>query len=377
MDLFKPLVKERQLHPLFRKIVREEPYRPAMDIINGWSQGILGRKSEAVKFVKEFQTTFNSSLWELYLNRAFSILGFQIDYSKPSPDFHLIHRSGRRLNVEAVTANNKNNQSDEYYSHESLKESINFTNKELLDQSTIKLIGKIKDKNDLFIGKKTKKHPYCSLEHVKENPFVIAVAPFDNHMSFAQNNMAINRVLYGVEPPGANGIQENIDYIVKPNGQRVNVGIFTNHSYENISAVMFSTTAMFGKALVGTRFKGMVRATRYRQMSVDTFLKTEGRSMLGSRHIKLESDHDIFALRFLDGNKVCGSDMHLYSSSKHFESHLDGLHIYFNPYAKIPLNTDLLSSPEVTMNSYDPTTGQMVCRHNDGSLVSRQTFTSL
>src|SRR5690606_35532200 len=142
-----------------------------------------------------------------------------------SPDFHLIHSSGRRINVEAVTANNKNNECAEYYSNTSFQSAIERSSNGFLDQSTIKLIGKIKDKHELFTGTECKKHPYSSLEHVKGNPFVIAIAPFDNHMSYAQNNMAINRVLYGIEPPSADGSQEIVDHIINSNNQRVDLGI--------------------------------------------------------------------------------------------------------------------------------------------------------
>lgn len=375
MDLFTPLVKEGRLHPLFKKIVSESVYQPTMGIINQWSKGLLGRRREANKFIKEFQTTFNSSLWELYLNRAFIELGYEIDYTKESPDFHLIHSSGRRINVEAVTANNKNNECAEYYSNTSFQSAIERSSKDFLDQSTLKLIGKIKDKHELFTGTECKKHPYSSLEHVKGNPFIIAIAPFDNHMSYAQNNMAINRVLYGIEPPGADGSQEIVDHIINSNNQRVDLGIFTKDTYKNVSAVIFSTTGMFGKAVVQTDFKGLVRATRYRQLSHETFLNTEGKHSLGYKNIKIDSEHDLYRLRFYDGVNVCGSDMHFYASSKHKESHLDGLHIYYNPYAEVPLSRDLFAAREITQNDYDTQSKRMICNHNDGSLVSRQTYT--
>jgi hypothetical protein len=220
-----------------------------------------------------------------------------------------------------------------------------------------------------------KKHPYSSLEHVKGNPFVIAVAPFDNHMSHAQNNIAINRILYGLEPPRSDGTQEKINHIINSNGQKIEIGIFTNNSYENISAVIFSTTGMFGKAVVEANLKGMVKATRYRQFSIETFLKTEGLRSLGMHHIKIDAEHDLFKMRFFDGVNYCGSDTHLYSSSKHHESHLDGLHIYYNPYAKVPLDKDLFRVHEVTQNDYDIQSECMIAHHNDGSLVSRQIFT--
>jgi hypothetical protein len=119
MDLFKPLVEEYRLYPLFKRIIRDRDYRPTMAIINEWSDGLLSRKKGANKFIKEFQTTFNSSLWELYLNKAFKEFGCEIDYSKESPDFHIINNLGKKVNVEAVTANNKDNESDEYYSNTS------------------------------------------------------------------------------------------------------------------------------------------------------------------------------------------------------------------------------------------------------------------
>lgn len=374
MDLFNPVVDEKRFHPLFKKIISESSYKPTMKIINEWSQGLLGRKKEADKFIKEFQTTFNSSLWELYLNKSFIDMGFEIDYSKESPDFHLRHPAGQLINVEAVTANNKSNESEEYYSPMSFQESLEIDHNDFLDQSTIKLIGKLKDKRDLFVGIK-KKYPYSSLEHVVGNPFVIAVAPFDNHLSFAQNNVAINRVLYGINPPIGMNPGEKISHILNHNGQRIDLGIFTNDNYKEISAVIFSTTGTFGKAVVQAGISNFIKATRYRELELTEFMAREGIEKMGNTYARIGRDHDVFSMRFPCGNLICGSDTYLYDSSKHTESHLDGLHIYYNPFAEIPLDKGLFSAYEVTQNDYDIEKSKMLCKHNDGSLVSRQTFT--
>lgn len=374
MDLFTPIVDEKRLHPLFKKIVSEPSYEPTMKIINEWSQGILGRKKESDKFIKEFQTTFNSSLWELYLNKSFIDMGFDIDYSKESPDFHLRHPTGQLINVEAVTANNKLNESEEYYSLMSFQESLKIDNNDFLDQSTIKLIGKLKDKRDLFVGIE-KKFPYSSLEHVVDNPFIVAVAPFDNHLSFAQNNMAINRVLYGINPPIGMKPGEKISHIFNHNGQKIDLGIFTNNSYKEISAVIFSTTGTFGKAVVQSGINNFIKATKYRELELTEFMAKEGIEKLGESHTKIGKDYDVFSMRFPCGNLICGSDTYLYDSSNHTESHLDGLHIYYNPFAETPLDKSLFSAYEVTQNDYDIEKCEMLCMHNDGSLVSRQTFT--
>ena len=61
-----------------------------------------------------------------------------------------------------------------------LKKELKKAKKENYDFATLKLLGKLKDKKDLFIGlkdkktQKPKKFPYSKLEHVQGNPFVVA-----------------------------------------------------------------------------------------------------------------------------------------------------------------------------------------------------------
>lgn len=82
MDLFKLEIEERNLHPDVKSIIDQACYAQARDNINIWANGLSQRRKEWRKFVKEFQLTFNSSFWELYLNKAFAELGFKVDYSK-------------------------------------------------------------------------------------------------------------------------------------------------------------------------------------------------------------------------------------------------------------------------------------------------------
>jgi hypothetical protein len=73
--------------------------REVMAEIARWYDDIDGN------FVKDFQSTgFDARLWELYLFTAFTEMGFEIDRSKPVPDFRL-SRGDRKVFVEAVTAN--------------------------------------------------------------------------------------------------------------------------------------------------------------------------------------------------------------------------------------------------------------------------------
>ncbi|SUC18406.1 Uncharacterised protein [Proteus mirabilis] len=72
--------------------------------------------------------------------------------------------------------------------------------------------------------------------------------------SFSQNNISINQVLFGIDRPKLNNNgswdiakKENV---IKPSGTTLELGIFTNDSFKEISAVIFSSTGMLGKAII-------------------------------------------------------------------------------------------------------------------------------
>lgn len=361
---------ENKLHVNYQYLIERDDYAPVREVINSWGEGILNRSNEKNKFVNEFQTTFNSSFWELYLNKAFRDMGMTIDYSKDRPDFVLSTPDGYSFNVEAVVTDppvnfNKDSDSETFDDNESF-----------IDECTIKLLGAIKRKLDLFKGGKNKKKAYSELEYVKDKPFVIAVAPFNCDFSFSQNNISINQVLFGIDVPKKNG--EGLlevdakSSVSKPNGASLELGIFTNDSFKEVSAVIFSSTGMLGKAIIESGVPVFIRATRYRKIYKYDFYHSDGEDFLGKRHLQLTPTHDVFTYRFIDGNFVVGSDTHLCQSSEYSESHLDGLHIYFNPYALIPLDPDVFDDYDITHNFFDVELKECIMEHHDQSLVSRQ-----
>ncbi len=173
---------------VFTKI---QSFSPVREVIQSWACGLQQRSGEKTKFVNEFQTTFNSAFWELYLNEMFIRLGYSVDYTKDSPDFNVTTPSGYSFNVEAMVSDKP---------HKPPIGDI-FSESKFKHQSTLKLLGKIKDKHDIFTGVKGKKFPYSTMEHVVGKPFVLALAPFDSELSLTQNNTIINRVLFGIEEP--------------------------------------------------------------------------------------------------------------------------------------------------------------------------------
>lgn len=369
MDLFHTKVPDNRLHISYKSIVNDPKTIPVREVIQSWAGGLLDRRGERKKFVNEFQTTFNSTFWELYLNKAFSELGFSVDYTKASPDFCVTTPDGYQFNVEAVISDRSQNLTPPVTDQNS---------DERNSENTLKLAGKIKDKLDIFTGSKGKKFPYSTLEHVRRKPFVIAIAPFNSDDSLMQNNLMINRVLFGIDIPDQGtlltGEQKEISSILKPSGAQVDLGIFTNDSHKEISAVIFSTTGTYGKAVVESGIKKIVRATRYREISREEFFFTEGRKSLGvSHHLEGPSSYRI-ATRQEFGENIIGADMQIYESCLHRESHLDGLHIYYNPFATIPFDASTMHANEITHNFYDVENGISDHKHPDGALVSRQVY---
>jgi hypothetical protein len=96
MDLLTPVVSEEAQHPNFRTISK---FANAFncDVLNEWARGFKDRDG---KFVKEFQTTFDSSFWELYLFAVMKQLQLEVDFSFTSPDFVITNHGG--INVEAT-----------------------------------------------------------------------------------------------------------------------------------------------------------------------------------------------------------------------------------------------------------------------------------
>jgi len=368
MDLFTTKISANKLNPQFKEIYKKNEYENVRGVIQSWGNGLLSRNGEQRKFINEFQTTFNSAFWELFLNETFLRLGYSVDYTKVSPDFCVTTPNGYQFNVEAVISDRP---------HIPGKNDI-FSESKFQHQSTLKLLGKINDKRDLFTGTKGKKIPYSSLEHVKGKPFILALAPFDSNLSLMQNNTIINRILFGIEQPTLadlkSGHQKKITSIQKNENVEIPLGIFTNDSYKEISAILFSTTGTFGKAIIQSGISRYVRATRFRTMNVTDFITIEGAKNVGVHCHKIGPLQYFRTQRFPYDQEIVGCDNLVFHTEFYHETHFDGLHVYYNPFAERPFDSETFFPTEITHNFYDINTEESIQNHPDGALVSRQVF---
>lgn len=311
--------KVEDFHPNFIYLMNEDlPF--ARDVIESWADGFIDRDN---KFVKEFQTTFNSSFWELYLFAAFKELGFSINMEYDRPDFLIEGKEG--FVVEASIASHPKDGTPEWKkkissisSDASERES---QLKQELDKSTLRLA-------NTFISKSRKySKSYKDLDHIKSKPYVIAMTPFDAPFTNQQRTQAIHRVLYGFDKYIAvdwNDEERDIlgavymESIDKGNGSTVPLGYFTNPEHSHVSAVIFSNTATIGK----------VRA-----------LSNDPRTMLFT------------STRY---NDYGTQPTQLVQSKEEYEEELlDGMIIFHNPFADVPLTNSKLRNPCIAQVTYD------------------------
>jgi hypothetical protein len=337
MDLFKPIIPEEQLHPNFRFIVQSNLCIPEIEVINGWAEGFPDRDG---KFVKEFQTTFNSSFWELYLFACFKKLGCSVDFSHSTPDFSVDSPQGEFI-AEATTANHPDGFRPEWDKDLELLKEINKEN--ILRLSTIRLSNAISSKHKKYISQ------YSKLPHVQNKPFVICVTPFDQAFSSVQDSLAIVRVLYAYEATLTIPCEQRDGNIIvgesrcfrvqKSPGVDLKLGLFTDARMANVSAVFFNVRATFSK----------VHALAKEGSYPITFS--------GSRMIQLE--------------EMIGSQHFLEPRSSYRETILDGLHILINPFAKHPLDIKMFEGREVAIHNYSPETDSYLSKIPHGFLLQR------
>ncbi|MGB6329507.1 MAG: hypothetical protein WBF48_11325, partial [Halarcobacter sp.] len=156
INLFKIIVNDNELHTHFKHVLKPENEK-IIQVLSEWASGFKDRDK---KFVKEFQTTFNSSFWELYLYKCLKELNYQVDFDKSSPDF-ITYTPYSTLCIEATTANEARDDEPEWEKKEGIKDL-----EEFLNYASFRLYNAITSKHNKYI------QDYSKLEYVKKKPYI-------------------------------------------------------------------------------------------------------------------------------------------------------------------------------------------------------------
>jgi hypothetical protein len=337
MNLFAEQVDADEQHPNYKNIIRPSMGAERAEL-SRWLEGFPDRDG---KFVKEFQTTFNSSFWEIYLHAVFRTYGFVLDWSYAAPDFLVASEYGEFV-VEATTANAAQGKVTEWQKTVPIGERVLQKKFWALNrEAMIRLSNAILGKTRAYQNK------YSTLEHVGRKPFVIAIAPFEQPDFQYQYDRPIRALLYdeyvdedaynvnpALYPDGPPSVR--LGAVEKDNGAEIPLGIFNGDDYKEVSAIAFSCTATWGK--------------------VDALAKDS--TNVGVVHVSR-------------GGKPEGKP-YGYAAMKgdYTETLEDGLQVFHNPNASYPLDPRVFRRPGVVQHYFDDAAG-WVHEEVDNCLHSR------
>lgn len=302
MDLFKPIVKDEEQNPLFKALLSPTMWAER-DCLNSWAAGFQDRDN---KFIQEFQTTFESSFWELYLNKVLFDLEITLNYNFHAPDFLCSHKKSS-FTIEATISNPKQGGEKAYGYLQPLEEG--HLSDKFIQNSILRIANSIVSKARKF------KSSYKKLEHTQKKPFILAINSFDQPHSHKIGNRAALAVLYGIYLNDARKKVTTIDTITKDNGAEIPLGFFKNSEYEDISAIIFNPLANWGK------MRALSKSSEY------------------------NSNIEVFSARINPATDEFTVDKKL--KSEYEESIFDGLYVFHNPFAKYPLDPIIFKHPDI------------------------------
>lgn len=338
MDLFKTIIPDEQLCENYKRISNN---KYLVRIINQLTSGFEIERDGRDKFIKEFQSTFNSSLWEIYCYALFNSMGFNFDFSHERPDFVLNYKS-IPFNVECVITNSSKGALPEY----DIKEKLNPTKPldSVVNDQVERLLNAMSSKYNKF------QNGYSHEPWVNNKPFIIAVHAFEQPGFMKANTEAIRLVLYGRHYDVNNNNDDYISQVSKSNGSPIQTGLFSNESYKEVSGVFFSTLATTGK------FRALSKeplcifeqlrfdpSSKTRVYQIDCRLDCKRNSSKYYEYMKMLNEYYNTSSSEIESiGAKCRAP--LIQTSGYSEEIAEGLHFYLNPFATNPIPEELIDA---------------------------------
>lgn len=226
----------RGISPEFKLLVSTVSHLPALMAVG---ECYLALPNPDANFVTDLQTNnFASRLFELYILACFREQGLVVRQDHISPDFW-IEKDGASCWIEAVTANSEAPRAggigDWVHAPVDRNERLTGAPAERFAKT---LRGKLQ-------------RNYHELDHVKGQPFALAIADFHESGSMVWSREALPTYLYGlradVEGAGAqrHAIGTPISNLTGKHG--IPAGLFRDPEFTHLSAVVFSNAATLAK----------------------------------------------------------------------------------------------------------------------------------
>lgn len=310
LDFFQPRVPKDRLDTKFLHLAEHPGENAARRIIEPmmhWYEDPDGN------FIEQFQTTaFDARLWELYLFAAFREMGYAIDRAQAVPDFTCEGVLGQ-FAVEAATVNptrDKTNTVVPPPSHDTPETLLEFQRHYMPIKFGSSLTSKLSKE-------------YWKKPNVEGLPLLFAIQDFSAPASMTYTRAALPTYLYGYEHAWEKDSDGRLHVYPRKiathryGNKEIPSGFFFLPGAENVSAVIANTSATISK---------------FNRMGVVAGFGSP-RVHLVRQGFRLNHDPDAtepipFVLRVDDPDYT--------------ETWVEGLDVYHNPRAKIPLDPEML-----------------------------------
>lgn len=241
-DIFIPIKEADKLNKSFVLIYQYPSHSAAKNLIQELMPHFMDVDGN---FIEQFQTQgFDARLWELFLFCYFNEEGLTIDRSNSAPDF-LLSYNQISVGVEAVVVANKEKSLSDMLPP---MENMAFKQETMAAKWGSSLYSKLTHVN------KAGKH-YWEYPHTQNKPFVLAIADFHENLSMTWSYDSLITYLYGYrysyfydENQKLQIIPDKVESHPRENNAApIPSGFFFQKEAENISAVLHSSCATISK----------------------------------------------------------------------------------------------------------------------------------
>jgi len=320
MDLFKEVLPESQTNPLFRIVRDEASQSPTRRLMNRVFQDWPNRRRE---FRRDFQTGgFSARTWELALFAYMAERDYTIDLSFGRPDF-LVSRGGVTVALEATTTNPPRNefpQPKPVVLSEGLPQvprDIEASRVELVFQLAKALRRKLHHLDSKGLH-------YWEAPHTTSLPFVIAVEAFHGDTALFHSDAPLASYLYGLRWTGTTTEHGKAEFTIEVieehrRGVRsIPSAFFASSEARHVSAVLFSNA--------GT-------ASQFLRIGIERGMDDPDFTVVRVGTCYNSDPEAVEAIPF----------RYVVEPGKHRETFAQGLRLFHNPRALVPLPRGLFT----------------------------------